>query len=132
MIKLLQFLFKLCKMIFKISILTHSFLNMPKSPIHIEGIEANGDLTLSDHGQTNVDRGDTVTWIIRPQSGVQKFNKIVKSGGLEVFSVIPAPFGNSGNWRVKISSTISGGSEEKYDIRYTRDGGGELRFSIQR
>lgn len=101
---------------------------MPNRPIHIEGIEANGDLKLSDHGQTNVDRGDTVTWIIRPQSGVQKINKIVKSGGVEVFSIIPAPVGNSGNWRGTISSTIFGGSEEKYDIHYTRDGGTQIEI----
>jgi len=101
---------------------------MPNRPIHIEGIEANGDLILSDHGQTNVDRGDTVTWIIQPQSGVQEINKIVKSAGVEVFSIIPALVGNSGNWRGTISLTIPGGSEEKYDIHYTRNGGTQIEI----
>lgn len=98
---------------------------MPNRPIHIEGIEPNGDLILPNRGNTHVDRGDTVTWIIRPGSGVKKINKIEKSGGVEVFSEKPAPFGNSGQWRGKISSTISSGSEEKYDIHYTREGSTE-------
>ena len=61
----------------KIYHLTYLILDMPKNrPVLISGIDQAGDLILTNGGITNVDNGDTVTWIIGPRSGVKKINNI--------------------------------------------------------
>ena len=50
---------------------------MANRPITITNSNtANGSLTLSDQGNTNVDPGDTVIWIIGQGSGVESIDAI--------------------------------------------------------
>lgn len=95
---------------------------MTNHPITIEGIDNQGELILSDKGKTNVEPGDTVTWNIRPDSGVEVIKDIVRSDGVDVFSEGPSRVGSSSNWRGKVNPEIQRNSEEKYDIHFTRKG----------
>lgn len=100
---------------------------MPQNhPITILGIDANGDLNLSDHGVTTTSPGDTVTWIIGPGSGVAYIRAIVDtSPPVDVFSPSdpPAPVGNSTNWKGTINPSITSPMEEDYCIHYTKTDG---------
>ena len=97
---------------------------MANRPIHITGIESDGSLILSDNGQTNVDPGDTVTWIIDNGSGVAAITGIENSGPDDVFAPNdPAPVGSSSNWRGTVNPEIPPNSEENYIINYTRKNG---------
>lgn len=101
---------------------------MPNRPITIEGIDQNGLLILSDKGKTNVDPGDTVTWKIHPGSGVAEIKSIVKSDGVNVFSKGPSQVGSSNNWKGTVNPEIPKGSEEKYDIHFTRKGSTQIEI----
>ncbi|WP_194974016.1 hypothetical protein [Aquiflexum lacus] len=95
---------------------------MPNHPITIEGIDSNGGLILSDRGNTEVDPGDTVTWIIHPRSGVNEITGIINNSEINIFSEGPSRVGNSKNWRGTVNPNIGRGSEEEYDIAYTKNG----------
>lgn len=96
---------------------------MPNHPITIEGIDSNGGLILSDRGKTEVDPGDTVTWIIHPRSGVNEITGIINNSEINIFSEGPSRVGgNSKNWRGTVDPNIPRGSEEDYDIAYTKAG----------
>jgi plastocyanin len=95
---------------------------MPNRPITIEGIDSNGGLILSDRGKTEVDPGDTVTWIIHPRSGVNEITGIINNSEINIFSEGPSRVGNSKNWRGTVDPNIPRGSEEDYDIAYTKTG----------
>jgi hypothetical protein len=100
---------------------------MPRiKEITISGIKPNGDLILPDNGITEVDKGDKVIWIIGSGSGVKKIDKIVKSGGDEVFSNKPSKKLFSKKWVGTISNTVRYGAEQKYDIHYTPEGSNEI------
>jgi hypothetical protein len=94
---------------------------MANIPILISGIDENGDLILPNNGITHVDRGDTVTWVLGPRSGVKRINQIVKNNGVEVFSEKPSKIPFSRKWVGKISPNVEYGSEQKYDIHFTRE-----------
>lgn len=95
---------------------------MANRPITIEGIDTDGKLILSDRGNTVVDPGDTVTWIIGPSSGVNEITGIINNSEINIFSEGPARVGNSKNWRGTVNPNIPRGSEEDYDIAYTKTG----------
>ncbi len=81
------------------------------------GDPVSGILTLSDRGQTNVDPGDTVTWIISPNSGVGSILSITDDpGSTDVFDPDPAPVGGSSNYRGTVNPNIAKGSLENYTI----------------
>ena len=95
---------------------------MANRPITIEGIDPNGQLILSDRGNTIVDPGDTVTWLISPQSGVKEITAIINNSEVNIFSEGPSKIGNSKNWRGTVDPNVARGSEEDYDIAYTKNG----------
>jgi len=99
---------------------------MANRPINIEGIDpTTGQLILSDHGNTSVDPGDTVTWNILNNSGVASITQIVDDSNIDLFSSDPAPQNsNSGaSWQGTISSTATHGAQETYHINYTTTSG---------
>jgi hypothetical protein len=99
---------------------------MANRPITILGIDPNSfALILSDHGITNVNPGDTVTWNIGANSGVASINSITETSGVDVFDPDPAVEPNSTSWQGTVNPTIARGSEESYTIYYTADNGGE-------
>ena len=76
-----------------------------------------GNLTMSDNGHSDVSRGDQVTWIVHPNSGVNSLTGItVKTGSTNVFGTGPCPIGNSSNWRGKILDTLIIPIDEDYNI----------------
>ena len=81
---------------------------------------SSGDLTMSDHGNTTVDKGEIVTWIVGPKSGVEKIVNIQKyctSG--DIFSVAPhAVGGKSKNWQGTVKSNGNIPDEEIYFIEW--------------
>lgn len=95
---------------------------MPNRPITIEGIDANGGLILSDKGKTDVDPGDTVTWIIGRHSGVKEITGIINNSEINIFSKGPEKLAGSPNWRGTVDPNIPKGSEEDYDIAYIKKG----------
>lgn len=98
---------------------------MANRPIRITGIDSDGSLILSDHGTTEVNPGDTVTWIIGQNSGVAAITGIDNTGPDDVFAPNdPAPVGSSSNWQGTVNPQIPRGSEENYVINFTRGGGG--------
>jgi hypothetical protein len=80
-------------------------------------------LTLSDRGQTNVDRGDTVTWIIDPGVDIEITSISVDPGSHDIFSSDPAQVGKSSSWRGTVASNASG--EEDYTIHWQRKSNGK-------
>lgn len=92
--------------------------------IFIEGIE-NGELKLSDQGKTDVNVEDTVTWIVKNDSGVEAITSITPDKGSEnVFDPEPAPVGGSDKtWRGTVDRNKKG-RRETYAIGYTIQNGG--------
>lgn len=76
--------------------------------ITITGSDAStGTLTLSDHGTTDANRGQQVTWIIGPNSGVSSITSITHdANSSEVFSPLPAKLGNSNNWQGTVNQAL--------------------------
>ncbi|WP_373520671.1 hypothetical protein [Aquiflexum sp.] len=101
---------------------------MPNRPITIEGIDSNGGLILSDRGNTEVDPGDTVTWIISPRSGVKEITGIINNSDINIFSEGPSRVGNSNNWKGTVDPNVPRGSEEDYDIAYVKNGSSSNRM----
>jgi hypothetical protein len=97
---------------------------MPQNhPIAILGIAPDNSLILSDKGQTNVDPGDTVTWLLGPNSGVESITAITKKeDSTNVFKPEPAPVGGSKNWAGTVDPFVPKGSEELYNILWKADG----------
>ena len=88
-------------------------------------------LTLSDHGNTNVDPGDTVLWIIAPGSGVEAITAITMKSSppsTNIFSTAPHQVGNSANWKGTVDSGAADGSEYIYSISWNVNGGGSCVF----
>ena len=99
---------------------------MANRPITIEGIGADGRLNLSDHGITHVDPGDSVTWIIGPNSGISAITGITNSGPTDVFAPKdPAPLAGSSNWQGTVNPKVPRGSEENYLIHFIKEEGNE-------
>jgi len=96
---------------------------MPNRPITITGIE-NGQLVLSDNGNTNVNPGDTVTWKIGTDSGVASITGIVDDSTIDVFSPDPTQKQNSTSWEGTVRSDVTPGTVENYHITYTTTSGG--------
>lgn len=102
---------------------------MANRPITIEGINSDNALILSDRGRTIANPGDTVTWLIGNQSGVEAITSIdAKAGSPNVFNPDPGPVGGSTNWRGTIDPNISDDQEEDYSIGYTKTSGGSFSF----
>jgi hypothetical protein len=101
---------------------------MANRPITIVGSNTStGALTLSDQGKTNVDPGDTVTWLIGQNSGVQSVTAVTDyPNSTDVFNPDPAKMGsgNSANWQGTVNPNIAKGSEETYYIQWTAENGG--------
>jgi hypothetical protein len=92
-------------------------------PIHIQGINADGTLQLSDHGNTTANPGDIIQWIIDNGSGVATISSIHDTSSTDVFSPDPTRQpGNSQNWQGTINSGITSYTEETYCIYYTKPG----------
>jgi hypothetical protein len=107
---------------------------MANHTITITGIDPTDPptLILSDRGKTLVNPGDTVTWDIRPHSGVASITVAETPdipGNIDVFDPDPAPLGNSGKWRGRVRPNIVWGAVEWYTINFTPEGGGtDIRF----
>lgn len=105
-------------------------VNQPTDrPVTILGILPGGNLNL-DPETINVNRGDTVTWIIGPNSQVQSITSINPvagaPGSIDVFVPgDPKQLGSSSNWRGTVSTDIAAGSKEIYTIQYTRSNGAQ-------
>lgn len=100
---------------------------MANRPINITGSNTStGALTLSDNGNTNVDPGDTVQWLIGNNSGVGSIDAITDyPNSTDVFNPDPAPIGNgNANWQGTVNPNIARGAEETYSIQWTPAGGG--------
>ena len=97
---------------------------MANRPIHIQGINADGTLKLSDNGNTIANRGDTVQWIIDNNSGVATIQAVVDTSTVDVFSPDPAKMpGNSQNWQGTINPNLTPlPQDESYCIQYTIPG----------
>lgn len=88
------------------------------------GDPVTGILTLSDHGQTDVDPSDTVTWIIGQNSGVGSITAISDDpNSTDVFNPDPALVGGSTNWKGTINPSIAKGTIEDYTICWKTSSG---------
>ena len=89
-------------------------------PIKIEKINDDGTLVLSDHGNTTASRGDTILWIIGPNSGVFSIEKIHHESGDSIFITEPGKQpGESSSWSGTIKQDLKIPSEQTYCIHYT-------------
>ncbi|MFC4722190.1 hypothetical protein ACFO5O_07650 [Geojedonia litorea] len=84
-----------------------------------------GTLTLSDNGSTVANRGQIVTWIIGPNSGVSSITAINHdTNSSDVFDPDPAPVGgNSRNWQGTINPNLAVPAFEDYYIQWTDSSG---------
>lgn len=82
-------------------------------------------LILSDNGVTVASRGDTVQWIIGPNSGVRSITGVQDNSSVDIFSPDPGPVGGSSNWRGQINSSLPIPSEETYTINFLPVSGNE-------
>ena len=99
--------------------------------ITITGSDAStGNLTLSDNGSTDANRGTVVTWIVGPNSGVSAITSITTdAGSTDVFSPDPSAVGGaSKNWQGTVNSAISVPVTEDYTIGWTDSSGGSHSF----
>ena len=78
---------------------------MANRPITITGI-ANGELVLSDNGNTFVNAWDTVTWKIGTDSGVASITGILDDSTIDVFSPDPTQKQNSSSWEMEFVAVI--------------------------
>ncbi len=104
---------------------------MANHPIRITASDTTtGDLTMDDNGNTFVDPGDTVTWLIGRNSGVIAFTGfLVKTGSTNVFDACdPVSVGNSSNWQGTINPSIAKGTVEDYSILWTDTSGGNHTY----
>ena len=95
---------------------------MANRPITITGIQ-NGELVLSDNGNTFVNGVDTVTWKIGTGSGVASITGIVDDSTIDVFSPDPTQKQNSSSWEGTVREGIAAGTVETYHITYTTTSG---------
>ena len=103
---------------------------MAVRPIHIQSINADGTLQLSDNGNTTANLGDTIQWIIDNNSGVATISSIHDTSSVDVFNPDPArQQGNSQNWQGTINPGLSPlPQEESYCIYYTKPGSSIVYF----
>ena len=96
-----------------------------------------GDLTLSDRGTTNCKRGEVVTWVVDPHSGVSQITAITpKPGNINIFAVGPDKLpGASKNWHGTVKDVASlpippppGTVIEEYNITWTDSAGKNYVF----
>lgn len=78
---------------------------------------------LSDNGPTIARINDTITWLIRNNSDVDRITAIEKKENSDnVFSSPPAPLSGSNNWRGTIVSSILVSTSHTYSIKYRKTG----------
>lgn len=102
---------------------------MPTRPIKITaGDPSNGSLTLSDHGHTVAEGGDTILWQIQNKSGVASITAIQeKPDSTNIFSTTPRKRGN--NWMGVIDTAAAPEAEYLYSIVWmAEDGSGPYTF----
>ncbi len=97
---------------------------MAVRPIHIQGINGDGTLQLSDNGNTTANLGDTIQWIVDNNSGVDTISSIHDTSAVDVFNPDPTRQpGNSQNWQGTINPNLSPLPQtESYCIYYTIPG----------
>jgi plastocyanin len=101
---------------------------MANNTINILGINTDGTLNIVPPNEITVKPGDTVTWIINPNSGVASITGITDNSTINVFSIGPAQMPNSLNWQGTISSDITQPTFEYYTIAFTTSSGENKRF----
>lgn len=108
---------------------------MANRPINITGSNSStGVLTLSDNGNTTANPGDTVTWNIGPNSGVESIDDINDdASSIDVFNPDPAKMpGNNTSWQGTVNPNITSASTESYTIKwYDTSGGGPHSYDPQ-
>lgn len=105
--------------------------------IIIEGIEANGELIMSDGGETYAEKSDIIYWDIGPDSGVNEIKDIQKKPNCPyVFQEGPYRETNSKRWKGIIKNEFDKDTideyydpqtksiTEYYNIHYTKTGEG--------
>lgn len=98
-----------------------NFTTMAVRPIHIQGINPDNTLILSDNGNTTASRGDTIQWIIDNGSGVGSISSIHDTSALDIFYPDPAKQpGNSTLWQGTINPNLAIPAQESYCIYYTK------------
>lgn len=97
--------------------------------ITITGINDDGDLILSDNGETTADADDTITWIIGGNSGVASITAITEVDSVDVFQPNPTPV-NSTIWEGFINP-VAPPTEivETYTISYLKVGDATIYVS---
>lgn len=86
-------------------------MNKMTAIIVLDGDTNNGDLKLSDNGESIVNENEVVSWIIHPDSKVKSITAIaVKPGSTNIFTTGPCQLGPCRNWQGRIGS----GFREKY------------------
>ncbi len=97
---------------------------MANRPIHIQGINEDGSLQLSDNGNTTANTNDTVQWIIDNGSGVASISSIHDTSSVDVFNPDPAKMqGNTTTWQGTINPDLNNFPVvENYCIYYTKPG----------
>lgn len=100
-----------------------NFTTMAVRPIHIQGINPDNTLILSDNGNTTASRGDTIQWIIDNNSGVASISSIHDTSSNDIFNPDPVrQSGNSTMWQGTINPNLPIPAEENYCIYYTKPG----------
>ena len=103
-------------------------ITMANRPIHIQGINADGSLQLSDNGITTANPGDTIQWLIDNNSCVASISSIHDTSAVDVFNPDPTRMqGNSQNWQGTINPNLSPLPQtENYCIYYTKPGSSQI------
>lgn len=90
---------------------------------------SNGELILSDHGNTEAKRGEVVTWVISPKSGVNSITGIkIKDNSTNIFEKEPSQAGNSRNWKGVINNTLQIPATGAYSIFWSDESGENHEF----
>lgn len=86
-----------------------------------------GDLIMVDHNGNSAStfiasRGEVITWIILPQSGVSHITQIDKKdipNNSNIFNPLPHQLGGANNWTGTIDNSLSpSGHQEIYFIKW--------------
>lgn len=95
---------------------------MANRPIHIQGINGDGSLQLSDNGNTTANLGDTIQWLIDNNSGVASISSIHDTSAVDIFNPDPTRQpGGSQNWQGTINPNLTPlPQQESYCIYYTK------------
>jgi len=88
------------------------------------GNVSDGELDLSDRGNTKADKGSIILWQMNPQSNVDSFEIRIKTDPDDIFSTQPHKVGNQ--WKATIKTDAPDFAECEYAIPWKDSNGNDF------